>query len=191
MFWQPSRAQALPRWQQRGKDALHPAARAHRWLWLPATRRRLLPQLGIVAISWCPSAGDRAKLSHPSAPSGTLSSLLSAGSSTLAAWHTLQIVPAKWSVPNRDILQPAEWLRAAAQNIWRLFPEFMQHMFSYKLNSEKMCIIIGWRSQQPSLLWITMTSLCSPGTQQNGFMSSETIACTQCQVWKHDQSLWN
>lgn len=53
------------------------------------------------------------------------------------------IVPAKRSVPHRDGLQPAEWLRAAAQNIWRLFPEFMQHMFSYKLNSEKMCIIMG------------------------------------------------
>lgn len=50
------------------------------------------------------------------------------------------IVPAKWSVPNWDILQPAGWLWAAAQNIRRLFSEFMQHMFSYKLNSEGMCI---------------------------------------------------
>lgn len=96
----------------------------------------------------------------------------------------IMIVPAKWSVPNRDILQPAEWLRAAAQNIWRLFPEFMQHMFSYKLNSEKMCIIIGWCSQQPSLLWITMTSLNSLGAQRNGFMQLETIACTRCQGLK-------
>lgn len=52
----------------------------------------------------------------------------------------VMIVPAKWSVPNWDILQPEEWLWAAAQNIWRLFSEFMQHMFPYKLNSEKMCI---------------------------------------------------
>lgn len=54
----------------------------------------------------------------------------------------IMVVPAKWSVPNWGVLQPAEWLRAAAQNIWRLFSEFMRHMFSYKLNSEKMCIII-------------------------------------------------
>lgn len=138
-----------------------------------------------VPISWGPVlvAGEGG-LSLPSAPSGTCSPLLAAGSSTLAAWQTLRIAPAKWSVPNRDILQPAERLRAAARNIWRLFPEFMQHMFSYKLNSEKMCIIIGWCSQQPSLLWITMTSLCSLGAQQNGLMQLETIACTRCQGLK-------
>lgn len=85
------------------------------------------------------------------------------------------IAPAKRSVPHRDGLQPAERLRAAAQNIWRLFPEFMQHMFSYKLNSEKMCIIMGWCSQQPSLLWITMTPLSSLDAWWNAFMQLETI----------------
>lgn len=61
----------------------------------------------------------------------------------MSSMSDIIVVPAKWSVPRWDVLQPVEWLRAAAQNIWRLFLVFMQHMFCFKLNSEKMCIIIG------------------------------------------------